>query len=101
MEITINDKSYKIKYTLRAIMLFEQIMDKTFELKGITDQVVFLFCLIRANNDDKLDYEDYLAYLDEHPEMLITLAEVLKIEEKERAIVSSDTEDTDDGTKKK
>ena len=49
--ITINNKEYKVKYTIRALFAFEQITGKPFELKTVLDNYLFLYCILLANNE--------------------------------------------------
>ena len=49
MEIKIKDTSYKLKYTLRALFIYEQITGKVFEMTTMTDEYLFLYCLVAAN----------------------------------------------------
>ena len=41
MTITINKVKYKVKYTIRALFIFEQITGKAFEIKTVLDNYVF------------------------------------------------------------
>ena len=41
MEILINNKVYRLKYTIRALFIFEQITNKQFAIKNITDTYIF------------------------------------------------------------
>ena len=48
--MTIKGQDYKLKYTLRALFIYEQITGKAFELKTITDEYLFFYCVLMANN---------------------------------------------------
>ena len=37
----INNKEYKLKYTLRALFIYEQITGKAFKLETLTDEYLF------------------------------------------------------------
>lgn len=66
--ITINGKEYKIKYTIRALFIFEQITNKAFEIKTLLDNYVFFYSIILANNEDNvLDWNDFIEALDNDP----------------------------------
>lgn len=65
MELTINNKQYKVKYTIRALFIFEQITGKPFEIKTLLDNYIFFYSMILANNpDDVLDWDVFLDALD-------------------------------------
>ena len=41
MTITINDKDIELKYTLRSMMMYENITGKTFAPEGVADILPF------------------------------------------------------------
>ena len=51
-KIEINGKEYNLKYTVRALFLWEQITKKSFKIETLLDNYVFFYCLILANNKD-------------------------------------------------
>lgn len=52
--ITINNTEYKVKYTIRALFIFEQITGKAFEIKTLLDNYIFFYSMILANNPDNI-----------------------------------------------
>ena len=59
-------KNYKLSYTNRALMIFESLTDKPFEIKSLTDQYIFFYSVILANNKDiKLTFDEFVDLLDE------------------------------------
>ena len=66
--ITINNTEYKIKYTIRALFIFEQITGKAFEIKTLLDNYIFFYSMILANNPDNiLDWNVFIDALDSDP----------------------------------
>ena len=66
--ITINNKEYKVKYTIRALFVFEQITGKAFEIKTLLDNYIFFYSMIIANNPDNvLDWNEFIDALDSDP----------------------------------
>lgn len=66
--IKINDKEYKVKYTIRALFYWEQITGKPFAINTLLDNYLFFYCMILANNpDDVLQWEDFLNAIDNDP----------------------------------
>ena len=49
MKITINDKEIELKNKLRAILIYEQITDKTFNPTTLTDMMLYFYCVVLAN----------------------------------------------------
>lgn len=71
MEITINNKQYKVKYTIRAMFIYEQITGKAFEIKTLLDNYIFFYSVILANNPDNiLDWDEFLDALDGDKDLL-------------------------------
>lgn len=52
MEIKIGDKSYPLRYGIRALILFEKIADKPFSLQGTTDWIIFVYAMFLAGSPD-------------------------------------------------
>ena len=78
MTITINNIEYKLKYTIRAIFIFEQIAKKPFEVTTTLDNYLFFYCMILANNPDTaLDWDDFLDAVDNDKSLLLQLNEVI------------------------
>ena len=87
MNITIKDKEYKLKYTLRALFIFEQATGKAFKMETLTDQYLLFYCILAANNENMvLTFEDFIDALDEDPTIMIEFLKYLKFElEKQNA----------------
>ena len=66
--IKINDKEYKVKYTIRALFYWEQITGKPFAINTLLDNYLFFYCMILANNpDDVLEWDQFLYAIDNDP----------------------------------
>lgn len=74
--ITINGKEYKVKYTIRALFIFEQITGKAFSVKTLLDNYLFFYSMLLANNEDVLGWEEFLDALDNDPTLLEQLQNV-------------------------
>lgn len=67
MNITYKEHEYELKYSYRAMMLFENITKKSFNTKTITDFITFLYCIILAQaKDEVIDYGEFLDWIDEN-----------------------------------
>ena len=99
MNIRINDTDYCIKWTLRAFFIYEQITGKIFKMQTLTDEYVFIYCLLLANNPEiQLTFNEFIDVLDEEVEVLKTLKEFIGKEMAKQAIFTFDT--TEDAKKK-
>lgn len=97
MEITINNIPHTIKWTLRAFFIFEQITDKMFKMETVTDEYIFVYCLLLANNPDtQLTFDDFINACDEDVEALNTIRNFIAKEMQKRTMFI-----TDDESKKK
>ena len=97
--ITINNTEYKVKYTIRALFIFEQITGKAFEIKTLLDNYIFFYSMILANNPDNiLDWNVFIDALDSDPSISQQLNQLVENEQKKQLLLCDNSED---GTLKK
>lgn len=97
--ITINNTEYKVKYTIRALFIFEQITGKAFEIKTLLDNYIFFYSMILANNPDNiLDWNVFIDALDSDPSIFQQLNQLVEKEQKKQLLLSDNSEE---GTFKK
>ena len=71
MTITINDKDIELKYTLRSMMMYENITGKTFAPEGVSDILTFVYCVVVASAKNyELEFDDFLDLIDENQDKL-------------------------------
>lgn len=79
--VTINNKEYKLVYSVRAMMLFEAASQKLFSLDTLSDQYLFLYCCILAGNKDTdLTFDKLLDSIDEDPRIFTVYTDFMKAE---------------------
>lgn len=90
----INNKEYKLKYTLRALFIYEQITGKVFQLHTITDEYLFFYCILLANNPDmELTFDDLINAIDEDINIMIQFQEFMKSElERQSIFITNNTD---------
>ncbi len=72
--ITINNQEYEIRYTIRALFIFEQIKGEAFQIRTTLDNYLFLYSMILASNKDKpLSWDDFLDAIDNDPSIIAQL----------------------------
>lgn len=99
MTITINKVKYKVKYTIRALFIFEQITGKAFEIKTLLDNYVFFYSLILANNpDNTILWDDFVDALDNDKNLINQLNKFLQEQEQKNNVFNS--EDIEGDSKK-
>ena len=99
MTLTINKKKYKVKYTIRALFIFEQITGKQFSINTLLDNYLFFYSMILANNEDVLSWDQFIDALDNDPKLFTKIAEMLN-KESEKDKLLNDDDDKSDGQKK-
>ena len=92
--MTIKGQNYKLKYTLRALFIYEQITGKAFELKTITDEYLFFYCVLLANNpDSSLTFEELIESIDEDLSIMLEFQNFLKTElEKQQLLMTNNSD---------
>ena len=99
--ISINGKDYKVKYTIRALFIFEQITGKAFKLETMLDSYIFYYSMILANNKDQvLQWDEFLDALDENPKLLQDMERVMKEEDGKNSLFN-DGEESNNSSEKK
>jgi hypothetical protein len=104
MEVIIKGESYKIKYTLRALFIFEQITGRAFAVESSMEQFLFYYAILLANNPDmKLSFEDFIDACEPDSEgsagIIKAFSALLNAQEKKMALMKGDETDGD-GEKK-
>lgn len=94
--IIINGEELKMKFTLRAMLIFEQVCGKTFALSNITDEYIYLYCMIMANNpDSKLTFNDLIDAMDEDPGILMQFKKLLEDYTSKQQLLNKENGDAD------
>lgn len=97
--LTINGTDYKIKYTIRALFIFEQITGKPFEIKTTMDNYLFFYSMILANNPDApLEWDEFIDAVDNDTTLISQLNKVITDSQKKNELFESISES--DGEKK-
>lgn len=91
--ITINNKEYKIKYTLRALFIFEQITGKSFSIETLLDNYVFFYSMILANNDNTLTWDEFIDALDNDPTIITQISKSVTDAQQKDEIFMAETKE--------
>lgn len=91
-QITINGKSYNVKYSLRALFIFEQITNKPFEIKTLLDNYIFFYSIILASNkdEDPLDWDEFIDAMDNNPYLLKEMNDIISKQQKIDNLINPD-----------
>jgi len=78
MNININEKDIELKFTLRSMMMYENITGKTFAPEGISDILTFMYCIVvSCSKDYSLQFDDFVDWLDDNQSKLAEFSEWL------------------------
>lgn len=93
--MTIRNTEYKLKYTLRALFIYEQITGKVFKMETITDEYLFFYCILLANNPDmQLTFAELIEAVDEDMSIMLEFQSFLKKEiEKQQLFITNVADD--------
>lgn len=71
MTININNKEIELKYSIRALMMYENITGNSFNPSNITDMLTFFYCIIISSSKDySYSFDNFIDDLDKDPSML-------------------------------
>jgi hypothetical protein len=81
--VVINGKEYKVKQTMRSIMLFEEMTGKSIgsmDAGKINDVLVMLYCTLKACNKaefENIDFDAFVDMVDENPAIIQDMSEAI------------------------
>lgn len=71
MEITIKNKTIKLKKTFRSLIAYESATGKAFNPKTVTESIMYFYCVIIASDMElELTYDEFMDWLDDNPTAL-------------------------------
>ena len=71
MDVTIKGNTYALKYSFRALMIYENITQKSFNPQGLTDVITFFYSVVVASAKDMaLSFDDFIDWIDANPSAL-------------------------------
>lgn len=87
--ITIKEKNYEFKYSIRAMFVWESMMEKPFEISTLMDTYVFCYsCIVSNQNNPALDFNDFIDACDSDPSIIEKFNEYMNEENKKREVLS-------------
>jgi hypothetical protein len=86
----INGYNYELVYGLRPMFIFEEMAGKPFEIKTLLDTYIFCYsCIIANKNNPKIEFNDFIDYCDEHPEVIEDFNKFMQKELEKRELFSN------------
>ena len=98
--IKINGEELKVKQTIRALFLWEQIAGRPFEVKNTLDNYLYYYALLLANNPDTaLSWDDFIDAIDVDPSIILSMTKAIADTQQRDKLFETKEEGTD-GKKK-
>lgn len=92
--IKIKDTNYNIKPTIKALFVWEQIMQKAFKLESTLDNYVYFYSLLFACNPDFMTWDEFIDELDSDSTIIANINAVLTNQNEIDKIFESEEEDS-------
>lgn len=98
MEVTIKGVAYKIKYTLRALFIFENITGKSFNVESSMEQFLFYYAILLANNPGMtMSFDEFIDACEPDEEgsqdIIRAFSDLLNAQEKKMTLMKGDDDD--------
>lgn len=74
--ISVQNKEYLLKYTLRAFFIFENMTGYSFKFGKVLDEYLLFYSMLLANNETfTMPFDEFINLCDESPAMFIEFKE--------------------------
>lgn len=101
-KIKIGKKNYNVKYTLRALFVFERIAKHPFEITSMLDNYILLYSVLLANNPEmELTWDEFIDEMDKDPELFIKMNKAIDQEQAKNKVFADDDKQKGDKEQKK
>lgn len=97
--IKIKDTEYKLKYTLRALFIYERITGKSFKFEGLYSEYLLFFSILVANNENfTITFDEFIDICDEDPKVFNEFREWFVAELEKQSLYRSEEDTKEDET---
>ena len=103
MNISICNNTVTLKYSFRAMMIYEKITGESFNPKGVTEIMIYFYSTILASDKNiALTFEQFLEWIDDNPNALNDFSTWLTTILTKNGVIAdkSANNNPDEGTKK-
>lgn len=106
MKVIIKDQEITLKYSFRALIIFEEITSKTLTVpESLKDILILFYSVILASAKGSLQdwtWDNFMDWLDENPEITIEFTQWLKdVLETQNGITEKHSKDVEKKTRRK
>ena len=76
MKIQVKEKEIELKYTMRSLMIYEDITGKSFNPSTLKDIMIYFYStLLASDRDTDVSFDEFVDYVDEHNEVISEFTE--------------------------
>lgn len=101
MIINVKGKDVTLKYSFRAMIMYENIKNESFSPKTLTDVLIFMLCVIVSSDKTvQFNFDDLLDMIDTDPSIVEEFSNWLTSEVSKQNLLSQDKEVVVDEEKK-
>lgn len=101
--ITLAGRDWPVRYSIRALLYFEQIAGKEFQVRTMTDTYLLMYSFLRASNKDEftMDFDAFLDAVGDDPRPAMQFNEFFTAESKRtNELGNADSKKKKKGTEK-
>lgn len=77
MKFNYKGKDYELKYSFRALMIYENIANKSFQPKSLTDIITLFYSIVLSSSKEAIDFNEFIDWLDDNPDTLNEFSQYL------------------------
>ena len=89
-----------MRYSMRSMMIYENIMQQNFNPKGFTQILTFFYCCVLAScKDINLTIDEFIVWIDENHEDIVEFNEWLASTVNKNSYIRKKAEDGGDDSK--
>ena len=78
MKISYKEKEYELKWSFRALMIYENIVKQSFNPKTITDVILFFYSILCASaKGETIVFDEFMDWVDDNPTSITQFSEWL------------------------
>jgi len=78
MKIDYKGKNYELKWSFRALMIYENIVKKSFNPKTISDVIIFFYSVLCASaKGETIVFDEFMDWIDNNPTSITLFSEWL------------------------
>lgn len=71
MKFKFKEKEIELKYSIRSLMMYENMTSHNFNPTTITDIITYMYCIVLASSkDETITFDEFIDCIDENPDVI-------------------------------